>query len=179
MSRRDRRIVRAQRLENLSPHERVDSLLRLNGYLWHWHEGLRRQALRIAEAGIYGMGPECWLYACALGAFLRCVHLAGDLGAEVSGPLAAFDSSARDARAVRDVLEHLEDYELGVGDRQNARQGRLEFLWGRHGDGTTTLQLQGVDLEVEFTALQAAVEQLYEATLEATGNAVEAARGVR
>ena len=103
-----------------------------------------QQRDRLRAQSVLTGGPDTWLYIVALGAGLRCVGLAEVLGADVAAPRKQFDDAVADAKGVRDVIEHLEDYELGVGDLQVAGQRRLELLWCSSDQGVEYLELQGV-----------------------------------
>ena len=67
--------------------------------------------------------------------------------------IARFDAAFPDAKKVRDVLEHLEDYELGVGDLQVPGQRRLEFLYCSDDEGMSYMELQGVGVRREAHAV--------------------------
>ncbi|MDX6198912.1 MAG: hypothetical protein QOJ79_2063 [Actinomycetota bacterium] len=148
----------------MTVEERRESSLRLSGYLQVWRSSLAQQRERLRSQGVLKGGPDTWLYIVALGAGLRCVGLAETLGAEVADARARFDSLVPDAKHVRDVIEHLEDYELGVCDQQVGRSGsRLEFLWCSSSQGVEYLELQGVGLHFDLAVAHAAALELLDA----------------
>ena len=87
-----------------------------------------------------------------------------------------------DAKKVRDVLEHLEDYELGVGDLQTPGQRRLEFLYGSDDQGMAYIddqgmayiELQGVGVRLDIRGAHAAARRLVEDTEAAIEAALDA-----
>lgn len=161
-----RSVRRSAYLSSLTHEERAQHLVRVSGYVGIWGEACQRQAQRVLNTGILDMQPECWTFAAAMGGLLRCVGLARDLGLSLEPCLAAFEEAAPDARGVRDVLEHLEDYELGLGKRPSV-QGRLEFLYMRGANGSGFLQLQGLNLTLHLPATQDALARLVQETLDA------------
>ena len=178
MTARDQRPTRKQRrqrrLAALTPAEREDSLRRVPVYLQVWLSALDAQAARLRELSVINGGPDTWLYALALGATLRAVHLAAFLGVNTADALARFDAAVPDAKTVRDVLEHLEDYELGVGDLQPPGQRRLEFLYCSDDEGMSYIELQGVGVRLDIREAHAAVHQLVEDTEAAVAAALDA-----
>lgn len=57
------------------------------------------QDARLRRQSVLEGGSDAWLYALALGAMLRCVWLAQELGCDISSALEAFDRAAPEARA--------------------------------------------------------------------------------
>jgi hypothetical protein len=157
------------RIGAMTETERHESLLRLSGYLHTWSAALDQQAARLSERSVMTAGPDAWLYALALlGAALRCVRLAGDLGIGVDAALETFHGAVPDAKRVRDVLEHLEDYELGIGDLQKPDQRRrLDFLYSSSDKGIEFIELQGVDVRLELRTAHDAARALLEQVAEA------------
>jgi hypothetical protein len=148
----------------MTADDRRESALRLSGYLQVWRSALVQQRERLRAQSVLTGGPDTWLYIVALGAGLRCVGLSERLGAEVAGARASFDSLVPDAKRVRDVIEHLEDYELGVGDLQIGRSNsRLEFLWCSSDGGVEYLELQGVGLRFDLAVAHSAALELLDA----------------
>jgi hypothetical protein len=164
--------ARQKRLAGLRDDERLLSLARVGHYIAVWRQALHDQAQRIDAAGIFKGSSEKWLWASALGGLLRTVDLAGDLGADIKSAKDAFTATTPDAKSLRDVLTHLEDYELGVGRLPSV--GQLEMLHEqslRVIDGELQLEhttiFQGVQIEVNFRTAQAAAELLAASALEA------------
>jgi hypothetical protein len=91
---------------------------------------LDEQAARLRDLSVLNGGSDNWLHALALGTTLRSVHLAGVLDVDTAAALRRIDPAVPDAKKVRDVLEHLGDYELGVGDVQPPGQRHV----AQHGD---------------------------------------------
>jgi hypothetical protein len=175
LSRRERR---AARLASISDGEALDSLRRVSTYISVWHTALQQQADRIQSLGLFSAAADIWLWASALGSLLRCIDLTEHLGCDVTAARIAFAEAVPHGLAARDVLEHLEDYELGIGDQQHSSPGqtRLEFMYerGLRPDEDTgalqadhTLHLQGVGLKLNIVTAQAAVAVLVEAAYDA------------
>ncbi len=143
-------------------------------YLNVWVRALDAQAARLRDLSVFNGGPDAWLYALALGTTLRSVHLAAVLGVETAEALGRFDAAVPDAKKVRDVLEHLEDYELGVGDLQSPGQRRLEFLYCSDDQGMNYIELQGVGLRLDIREAHAAARQLVQDTETAIAVALDA-----
>ncbi len=175
----DHQRVLDERLATMTERERLDSLEKLLGYVTVWRVALLRQNERVLSGG-QGNSPDVWLWATALVGLLRQAELAERLRVPVKQLLDAFATAAPDARDVRDVLEHLEDYELGIGRRQSPGQGSVEFLYCF--DGMWTLELQGVGrdgrLRLEFATAHPAAEALGEGLLKAVHDLVEDLRQV-
>ena len=135
---------------------------------------LDAQAARLRDLSVFNGGPDTWLYALALGTTLRSVHLAGVLDVDTTEALRRFDAAVPDAKKVRDVLEHLEDYELGVGDLQPPGQRRLEFLYSSDDEGMAYIELQGVGVRLDIREAHAAARRLVEDTEAAIAAALDA-----
>jgi hypothetical protein len=92
------------------------------------------------------------LFAMSLRELLRCADLATDLGVPTADLLREFDQVAPDAKDVRDVLSHFDDYELGVGRLQKPGQATFGLMYGRHpttgADGTLYVIGVGIELPV-------------------------------
>lgn len=165
---------RQHRLATMSEDDQLESLRRLAGYLHVWNEALELQHQRLRQQSVMTGGPDTWRYAVALGTCLRCVGLADDLGVDTAPAVSAFDSAVPDAKAVRDVLEHLEDYELGVGDLQQgpAIGRRLEFLYCSSDSGMSFIELQGVDVRLDLLEAHQAAQHLLADVADAVARAV-------
>lgn len=168
--------TRAYVLAHLSDDDRLIKLARTSHYVSVWRKALADQAQRVDAAGIFKGSSEKWLWACALGGLLRTVRLSGDLGADITHARSAFKAAAPHAKDLRDVLEHLEDYELGLGHMPAT--GPIEMLQemtDRDVDGLPVwenlTQLQGLDVEVNYRTAQTAADALAEATLHAIDDA--------
>ena len=144
-------------------------VMNVQGYLLVWADALERQAERVRSSSFPPQSAEMWLYASALGSALRCVRLAQGLGANLSSAESDFQTVVPHGKKVRDVLEHLEGYEWGVGRSQKPGDQPLAFMTQRRGGEPTVdiLHLQGVGLELNFETTQKAVSVLIEAAMEA------------
>ena len=170
----NRKQRRQQRLATLTPVGRRDSLQRVAVYLSVWMRALDEQAARLRDLSVLNGGSDNWLYALALGTTLRSVHLAGVLDVDKAAALRRIDPAVPDAKKVRDVLEHLGDYELGVGDVQPPGQRRLECLYSWDDEGMAYIELQGVGVRRDLREAHAAARQLVEDTEAAMDAALDA-----
>ena len=165
---------RQERLANISGHDLLLRMMNLQGHLAVWSQTLDGQSRRVAAGPFPFHASEAWLYVSALGSALRCIGLAQDLGADIAVAQERFAGAVPEAKKVRDVLEHLEDYELGVGDLQKPWDGSktLGIMYQRAADTTgwrDTLHLQGVGLSLDFRATHEAVTALLSDSMEALG----------
>ena len=161
--------ARTARLATITGHDLLLRVMNVQGYLLVWADALERQAERVRSSSFPPQSAEMWLNASALGSALRCVRLAQGLGANLSSAESDFQTVVPHGKKVRDVLEHLEDYEWGVGRSQKPGDQPLAFMTQRRGGGPTVdiLHLQGVGLELNFETTQKAVSVLIEAAMEA------------
>jgi hypothetical protein len=102
---------------------RVPKATELSGLIWRWWVGIKLQAERISVLPIGAdEDAEVWFFAVALRNLLRAVELAQRSTGkpEIAAALEHFNSVVPDAKEVRDLLEHFDDYALGIGKKQRA-----------------------------------------------------------
>ena len=157
---------RRRHIEGMSDLERAEAMRRVVHDLQTWRYAIARQEERIHAQPLQEVFSDIWLFAMALAAFRRCAALAGDLGVSVDEALARFDAAAPAAMSVRNVLEHLEDYQLGIGRQQKRAPTAarpVEFLsMFSPGEGWS-LQLQGAaaaHLDLQVQRAHAAAQEL-------------------
>jgi ribosomal protein S18 acetylase RimI-like enzyme len=159
----------AARLEAMTPEEHKTALALLSGHAWRWQQTVLLQQQRVRDADFGASQQEMQLFALALRSLLRCVQMATALGVPVDDLLTEFDEVAPQAKQVRDVLEHFDDYELGIGDVQDVH-GRPEFrgfMYGRSGDGKDAhLLVLGLNLELQIDEAADLARRLVDELLE-------------
>jgi hypothetical protein len=121
-----------------------------------WADAVERQAERVrtATGDQFDVFPDFILYAFAL----RCLYRSADaISKEADGALeqelATFERAVPRFKDVRDVLEHFDDYDRGVGKLQ--RPGDPIQIDAHPVVDGSTLYLRGVRLEL-YSSLDAA-----------------------
>ena len=169
MSSPSRSTARQRRIASLDEIERRRLAELLGGQTYLWATVVQRQGDRVKAADRDYVQAEIYQYALALRVLLRCGEVAAELGGDVGAALSAFDAVAPDAKDVRDVLDHFDDYLLGIGRLQRRRPGaEFGFMYGRSGDGTdANLFVIGLDLTLPIDAATDAALQVAAAVVEA------------
>lgn len=159
---------RAARTAALGPDKRALTLGLLGGHLYRWSTLVELQAQRVRQQPFGDAQGEMLLFAMSLRELLRCADLATDLGVPTADLFREFDQVAREAKDVRDVLSHFDDYELGMGRLQKPGEATFGLMYGRHpttgADGT--LYVMGVDIELPVDAAATAGLRFAEALLD-------------
>jgi hypothetical protein len=113
------------------------------------------------------------LYVVAVRQALRAAELAAEFGVPgASDAVATCNQAAPMSKEARDVIEHFDDYKLGIGRLQGA--GKRAPKWhynpfiGRGAPGEVTLNLGG-QLSVEIGPTSRAIQSLIDEITEANG----------
>jgi hypothetical protein len=176
-SKRDKQ--RTARLEGMPGPSRLLHVMQLQGHMLTWGQALDRQAGRIANGGLLERYPDAFLYASALGSALRCAGLAELLGVDLSSAKSTFDAAVPYGMELRNVVEHLEDHEIGIGNHSaKPWESSPDFgmIWSLapgvdHGRLDYSVRVQGTDvrgsnIEFSFTEAHVAARAYFTAVLD-------------
>jgi hypothetical protein len=165
--------------ETFDPDSESSVRMMLAGWLFTWFASAERQATRTLwpnDRSDYQV--EGYLFILAVRQVLRAVeaarghadhHRDGKRSSELTRALAAFDSAVVDAREVRDILTHFDEYQRGKGnlqrqDRAAGRDPRRLNVYYENTGSTVRLHLMpGVTMDVGAT-LNAAGQLVEDAT---------------
>lgn len=98
---------------------------------------------------------------------LKASHALGDLGVDVRNDLSHFDLSFPNATPIRNVLEHLDDYLIGAGERQTEPGVPLTLSYRCSPTAGTAVMTTNPDMTFEIGHAIPAVQALADRVLEA------------
>lgn len=142
----------------------------LAGHAYAWGQAvvIQSQRLRETDSPLY-RHVDSYLLVIAMRQVLRCAEamskaVGGDR--ELAGAKAEFLNDHRNARAMRDVLSHFDEYQAGKGKLQKSgKVGRLA-IWMGAGEDSFTLALAS-NLTLELSGASSSALALADATLAA------------
>jgi len=191
------RLLAWQTPEMPTSAERAAARAQLHGYVYVWAEATRRQRDRVLDLSetILAQPPgtayddvrhhvesDLVLFAVALRNLLRAVEWAqATYAPTLDKALEQFQAEVPHAVDLRDVLEHFDDYEQGIGQLQNPKNRQRRADKGRpapnfeaygysfaHIEGTVRLEFGGEDApSLDVVTASAAAAKLAEVALNA------------
>lgn len=134
---------------------------------WRAVEVQGKRALDVQSVTNLDARIEFYLFAIALRQLLRAVNFCRPHEpAAIEAAIATFDSAVPHCVNLRDVIEHFDDYELGIGKLQRQRVLlKVPSDWFEH-DGTSTI-FHLPPLHLDVAEALAAAEHLADAAMDA------------
>ena len=138
---------------------------RIRGHLATWMFAVEAQGKRVLEPEPQELQEaNAYLFIVALRQLLRCIdwaitnadtHGDGSRSKALRAAFANFDAAVPNAKDVRDIIEHFDDYERGRGDLQKKGEPALILMYEDDGSSFQLTLMRGYTINVTKAAVAA------------------------
>lgn len=156
---------RAEALRRASAGDKLVFGLVLQWHVYRWARATDMQAERVlGPVGGGNKQADALLFCLSLNNLIRAAGLAVQLKVPLADEvLDSFLGSFPDAKSVRDIIEHFDDYELGIGKLQNSApspSGSVFSFSQEHPSGSYRIHLFSLGVSLDVRAARGAARTL-------------------